>query len=286
MNDMKILKESTQSPEKTTGNRWRVVIATPGQGSSGFYSEDVIREQGPLAMAPGAQSYINHDDKRDPKEMIGTFPDGAYWDESRKALMGELEVFPHWKEFVENVGPHCGMSIYMHGESDEDGNVTKLIPNPYNGCDLVARPGLAGAGFDEKLYEAAMAHTENQTKEDEMTIEELAAEIQKLQDSLSALVDVQESKSRVEAEAETVEEAVATALESYDAVLEAIESADLLPSQAADLRARARAGEDITDAIEAAKKVKAEADELAKESGSPKGKTLNEGATVQYGAWK
>lgn len=286
MNDMKILKESTQSPEKATGNRWRVVIATPGQGSSGYYSEDVIREQGPLAMAPGAQSYINHDDKRDPKEMIGTFPEGAYWDESRKALMGELEVFPHWKEFVEAVGPHCGMSIYMHGESDDNGNVTKLLPNPYNGCDLVARPGLAGSGFDEKLYEAAKAHTENLTKEDEMTIEELAAKVDKLQEALSALVDVQESKSRVADEAVAVEEAVATALESYDKVLEAIDSADLLPSQATDLKARARAGEDVSDAIEAAKKVKAEAEELVEKAGTPKGRTLSEGAQTQYGAWK
>jgi hypothetical protein len=149
-----LFKEATSGTLKRNGNRWRAVLAVPGQGSSGFYSEDVLKEYGPQALAPGAKAFVGHDDERSPKDMIGVYPDGAMYEDG-VGLVGELEVFPHWKEFIEAVGPHAGLSIYMMGESDSDGNVTKLIPDPMNGVDLVSYPGLEGSGLVEKLYEAA-----------------------------------------------------------------------------------------------------------------------------------
>lgn len=268
-----VLKESVESPEKSKGNRWRVIVAKPGQGSSGYYSEDVLKEYGPIALAPGAQSFINHDDKRDPKDMIGVFPEGGYWDEDEKALVAELEVFPHWKEFVENVGPHCGMSIYMSGELDEDGNVTKLLPDALNGCDLVARPGLVGSGIAEQLYEAARASTDNR-KEETMTIEEVAAKVDKLSDLMESLVAARDKEVLETAQAQADGEAVKAALEAYASAIDAIEAAKLLPSQAADLRARALKGEDVTEAIEAAKKIRDEVQAEVKES-APAGRTLS-----------
>lgn len=153
----KLLTEASGSTLTRNGKRWKGVLAVPGQGSSGFYSEEVLREFGPTALAPGAKAFIDHDTVRSPKDMIGVYPDGAVWDDELGALVGELEVFPHWQEFVEAVGPHAGLSIYMMGETDADGNVTALIPDRMNGVDLVSYPGLVGSGLVEKLYESAKA---------------------------------------------------------------------------------------------------------------------------------
>lgn len=148
-----LCEASTEAPVKV-GNRWRGVLARPGQGTSGFYSEDVLREYGPQALAPGAKAFIDHKEDRSPKDMIGVYPDGAYYEDG-VGLVGELDVFPHWKDFVEAVGPHAGLSIYMVGEADADGNVTALHPDRMNGVDLVSYPGLEGSGLVEKLYESA-----------------------------------------------------------------------------------------------------------------------------------
>jgi hypothetical protein len=151
----KLLTEASSSTLIREGKRWKGVLAVPGQGSSGFYSEDLLREYGPLALAPGAKAFIDHDSVRSPKDMIGVYPEGAHWDDEINALVGELEVFPHWQEFVEAVGPHAGLSIYMMGETDKDGNVVALLPDRMNGVDLVSYPGLVGSGLVEKLYESA-----------------------------------------------------------------------------------------------------------------------------------
>ena len=152
---MKLLSESSSGALTKNGKRWQAVLAVPGQGSSGFYSESVLKEFGPVALAPGAKAFIDHDSVRSPKDMIGIYPDGAWWDDDKGALVGELEVFPHWQDFVEAVGPHAGLSIYMMGETDSEGNVVALHPDRMNGVDLVSYPGLMGSGLVEKLYESA-----------------------------------------------------------------------------------------------------------------------------------
>src|SRR5690625_5741576 len=108
-----LLTESVASPVKKSENRWMVTVATPGQGSSGYYSEDLLREQGPSALSPGAHSFINHDSSRNPNDMIGIFPDGAFRNEQERKRQPALAVFPHRKEGVEAVGPHAGTGQYM-----------------------------------------------------------------------------------------------------------------------------------------------------------------------------
>src|SRR5690606_22263815 len=147
------LKESTAEAPVKKGKRWRVIVARPGKGSSGTYSEELFRRDAHKIIAPGAQSFINHDSTRNPKDMIGIFPEAAYFDENEKAVVAELEVFSHWEKFVDEVGPHCGISLYALGEADEDGNVTAIVEDRLNGADLVSRPGLVGSGLAEKLYE-------------------------------------------------------------------------------------------------------------------------------------
>lgn len=257
------IRESvTEAPVKK-GNRWRVIVARPGRGSSGDYSTEMFRRDAHKIIAPGGQSFINHDDSRNPKDMIGVYPEGSFWSDEDNAVVSELEVFSHWKEFVEEVGPHCGISLYALGESDEDGNVTAIIEDRLNGADLVARPGLVGSGLAEKLYESAIkqgsddkpgvtsALEERKLEMDEKDREAIAA----LTTAVQALVTDKQAAQAEAAQVDADEKVVEERLDAYDAAVEAIEAAELPADAAKSLRAEARKGADVAKLIEFAKTV-------------------------------
>lgn len=286
------IRESvTEAPVKK-GNRWRVIVARPGQGSSGFYSEDMFRRDAHKIIAPGGQAFINHDDSRNPKDMLGVYPEGSFWSEEDKAVVSELEVFSHWKAFVEEVGPHCGISLYALGEADEEGNVTAIQEDRLNGADLVARPGLVGSGLAEKLYESAIAGSEKTTviaaeeNGNEMELEKVVEAVEALTAQVSALVAEKESAKASEAQVQVDAEAVKLAVEAYDAAVKAVDEADLLQPQRETLLSAAKRGEDITAAIESAKAVKEAAVEAARVSESADhGRDFGGDKVTKFGAW-
>lgn len=247
----KLLRESTAATLAKNGKRWKAILAVPGQGSSGFYSEDVLKEYGPKALAPGAKAFVDHDPSRSVRDMIGVYPDGAVYEDG-VGLVGELEVFPHWADFVEAVAPHAGLSIYMMGESDNEGNITALIEDRQNGVDLVAYPGLIGSGLAEKLYESAKAASDNGTsnenatthsKESSMEIKELAEKVDKLTESVNSLVSgitvLQESLTPKETEGEI----------DLAAVVDAVAEADLPRELRAVVIESVKSGIAVEDAI-------------------------------------
>jgi len=267
-----ILRESVTDAPVKSGNRWRVIVAKPGQGSSGFYSEELFRRDAQKIIAPGGQAFINHDDSRSPKDMIGTYPEGSFWSEEDKAVVSELEVFSHWKAFVEEVGPHCGISLYALGEQDDEGNVTAFVEDRLNGADLVSRPGLVGSGLAEKLYESAKSQAEKTSTTavvengNEMELDKVVEALEALTAKISTLVAEKESAVAVEAQVKADEEAVAKAVESYDAAVKAVDEADLLQPQREALLSAAKRGENIISAIETAKAIKEAAVEAARVS--------------------
>lgn len=252
------LRESTAEAPVKRGNRWRVIVARPGQGSSGNYSEELFRRDAHKIIAAGAQSFINHDAARNPKDMIGVFPEAAYFDETEKAVVAELEVFSHWQSFVEEVGPHCGISLYAMGEADEEGNVTAIHEDRLNGADLVARPGLIGSGLAEKLYESAVAESEKPSvtsalEKEKIKMDEKDLEaIRSLTVAVSALVADREKANAEAAQATADADAGRNAVEAYDAAVTAIDAADLPEKVVESLRAQAKEGVDVTAQIEQA----------------------------------
>lgn len=257
------IRESvTEAPVKK-GNRWKVIVARPGIGSSGTYSEDLFRRDASKLIPAGAQSFINHGE-RDPEKMIGVFPDGGYFDEEENAVVAELQVFEHWKAWVEEMAPHVGMSLYAKGEADEEGNVTAILEDAYNGADLVSRPGLKGSQIASKLYEAAVNAVLDEkpgvTAAQEERKLEMEKDVQDAFDALHALIaplvtakqTAQEQAAQVEADEKVVE----GRLDAYDAAVEAIEAAELPADAAKSLRAEARKGVDVAPLIEFAKSVK------------------------------
>lgn len=280
-----ILRESITDAPTRNGNRWRVIVARPGKGTSGTYSEELFRRDGHKIISKGGQAFINHDDSRNPKDMIGIYPEGSFWSEEDKAVVSELETFTHWTDFVNEVGPHCGMSLYALGEQDESGNITEIFEDRLNGCDLVARPGLVGSGLAEKLYESAKAQDSEETTTtaveerkddnmDEKVMEALAA----IQTALASLVSERKSESDKDAQHEADAKAVEAAVAAYDAAVKAIDEAELLAPQVEALRARAIKGEEVAPLIEEAKAIRSAALEAAKTSDAPNGRVLGESA--------
>jgi hypothetical protein len=165
MSTQKLLAETTSVPQKgSKPGRWLATLITPGQGSSGFYSEEMLREFGPKALKKGAKSHVTHNrlanGEPDPFQMWGFLAEDAYYEDG-VGLRGEVEVLPSWRDKVEEVAPHTALSIYVAGEVDDDGNVIALLEDGQNGVDLVSYPGREGSGLVEKLYESMKASTEN-----------------------------------------------------------------------------------------------------------------------------
>ena len=171
----KLLSESGSAPVKS-GNNWRAILITPGKGSSGIYTEDMLREYGPQAFKKGTHSYVDHprdeSDVRSPKNLMGVLAEDARYEDGI-GLVAELSIMPHWREFVEAVAPHTGLSIYAMGEGNynDDGEVVveNLVPHIQNSVDLVSYPGRSGSKLADKLYEAAvsMVNSESYHKDDE-----------------------------------------------------------------------------------------------------------------------
>ena len=162
----KLLSESGSAPVKS-GNNWRAVLITPGKGSSGVYTEEMLKTYGPKAFTKGTHSYVDHprdeSDIRSPKNLIGVLAEDAHYEEG-VGLVAELNIMPHWREFVEAVAPHTGLSIYAMGEGNynDDGEVVveNLIPHAQNSVDLVSYPGRPGSKLADKLYEQAISMVE------------------------------------------------------------------------------------------------------------------------------
>jgi len=97
---------------------------------------------------------------RSPKNLMGVLAEDARYEEG-VGLVGKIKVMPHWKEFVEAVAPHTGLSIYAMGEGNynDEGEVVveNLIPHTQNSVDLVSYPGRPGSKLADKLYEQAVA---------------------------------------------------------------------------------------------------------------------------------
>lgn len=265
------------SANKQSNKRWLVTIAKPGKGSTGFYSAEMLAEYGPIAFPAGTRSYLNHarPEDRDVRDIVGVFPEGAYWDGKTQSLMAVLETRnPKWDEFIAAAHDAIDMSMFvMDFDKDEQGNITRLGHTRANSVDVVGIGGIEGAGFTE-LVESAREYDFSKTSLDDteekrkkMEIEELAKKV----DSLTAVVETLNSRlsenataeAQVKADEEAASIAAAEALESYrksEALIEAAKSS-LTESQIETLRETAVKGEEIEALIESFKKHTEEARE-------------------------
>lgn len=306
----KSLLESATLVEAPAEGPWHIRIMSEGKGSSGIYSAELLENY--HKAFSDALSFENHPtgfdgpESRNFTQIVGQVV-GETWtdidERGKKTIDANWDPDPDHRERLTRYKDKLGLSIYIEGDGhiDEDGEFVVDSFNehdPYKSVDVVIAAGRGGKFVESmrSVYEnrrptdAMIEENEStdsvrkESKMDEKAIEAINA----LTAQVSALVSAQTAKAEENAQVEADEKAVESALDVYSDAIEAIEAAreSLLPSQVADLRAEAKAGNDVKPLIEKAKKVFEEATAVVTEAAGSTGRVLGESAKeTHYGAW-
>ncbi|UPU15956.1 prohead core protein protease [Stenotrophomonas virus Jojan60] len=139
---------------------YEVTLITEGQGSSGYYSKELLEEYGALTFNENRPMFANHptdeefDNGRDiTKLMARTIEAARVVEEDGVAkLKSKIKVRPEWQDFVEEYKDVIGLSIFASGEARDgevNGQKTKIVESfdytdPYRSIDFVVAAGRGG----------------------------------------------------------------------------------------------------------------------------------------------
>lgn len=163
----KNLTESGGTLTPTRGGRMLVRIITPGLGSSGFYSEAVLRDAADRKIFPtGTHMYIDHPGveeqydrpERTIKDLAGVLAEDAYWDGT--GLAAEVKVFEPWATVLTEMHEVIGVSIRATGtvdEGDYEGHPIIASLDNTESVDFVTKPGRGGRVLE--ILESARTKT-------------------------------------------------------------------------------------------------------------------------------
>jgi hypothetical protein len=149
-----------------------VKLIAPGRGSSGFYSPEVLERDGPEAFPQGTKMYWNHPTEkeleerpeRDLRDLAAELVSDARYEEEGTdgpGLYADAKVFGDFKEAVDELAPHIGLSIHAGGfvnedaagDDGQDGVVERIYSTVGNSVDFVTLPGAGGKVVE--LFESA-----------------------------------------------------------------------------------------------------------------------------------
>jgi hypothetical protein len=158
-----------------------VKLIAPGWGSSGYYSEAMLKRDGPKVFRANTHMYINHPtaqeaqqrperDIRDLAAVLST--DAVYRDDAvhGPGLYADAKVFSHWRPFVEEVAPFTGTSIRALGKPGTvqtiEGRKGKVIESllAAQSVDLVTAAGAGGKVL--QLFESARGFVEPKVRKE------------------------------------------------------------------------------------------------------------------------
>lgn len=153
LSDYSPLEESTPAGKDT----YRIRIISPGWGSSGFYSESVLRNAARLYRA-GTKMYVNHPSvserkdlpERDVSKIAGFLTtDAEYVSGKHPGLYAYAKFIPKYQDLIQTAGRLLGISHYAEGESrigqaeGRKGSIIEKITRVVS-VDLVTEPGRGG----------------------------------------------------------------------------------------------------------------------------------------------
>lgn len=144
-------------------------LIAPGWGSSGYYSKEVLKRDGPKIFKAGTKNFWNHQTESEERErpegdlrdLAGVLTEDAHWEDGGPAgagLYAKTSVQPHFREHVDSLAKHIGMSIRARGtakEGEAEGKRGPIIEKLTQGTsvDYVTTPGAGGKIL--QLFEAA-----------------------------------------------------------------------------------------------------------------------------------
>jgi hypothetical protein len=154
-------------------------LIAPGWGSSGYYSADVLREDGPQAWPAGTHMYLDHPTESGAKErpersvrdlaaVTVSTPEFREKGVAGPGLYAKASVLPQYSEVIDALAPYIGVSIRAGGsfrEGEADGKtgrlITKIVKSDYGSVDFVTKPGAGGKVL--ALMESMRAHQNQAT---------------------------------------------------------------------------------------------------------------------------
>ena len=139
-------------------------LIQPGWGSSGFYSKKVLQRDVPKIFPQGTMMFWDHpteaEESQRPegslKDLAGVLVSAPKWD--RDGMYADAKVFGQYREALEELAPHIGVSIRALGRSKQgsaEGRKGPIIEEIAVGrsVDFVTTPGAGGRVAE--LFEAA-----------------------------------------------------------------------------------------------------------------------------------
>ena len=145
-------------------------LISPGRGTSGYYPADVLERDGPKVFPKGTKSFWNHQTdaeeasrpEGDLRDLASVLTEDAHYEPNGPAgagLYAKAKVFEQFRQPVDDLARHIGMSIRAHGKAQEgkapDGKIGPIIQALTRGIsvDYVTTPGAGGQIL--QLFEAA-----------------------------------------------------------------------------------------------------------------------------------
>lgn len=129
-----------------------ILIISPGTGSSGVYSREVLQQAAADRVFPaGLHTFLDHPARseesdrpeRSVRDLAGTLTSDAEWrDSPEPGLYATARIYPQWRPVIAEMHSDIGVSIRASGERDRDGNITRLIAA--QSVDYVTRAGRGG----------------------------------------------------------------------------------------------------------------------------------------------
>jgi len=199
-------------------------LIAPGKGSSGYYTQEVLKRDGPKVFTKGMHNFIDHPTPQEESarpegsvEKIGsTLVEDAYWlDRYRDAsgkdagpgLYARAKVNPTFASTLDVIAPEIGTSIRASGKAriGQIGDFKGPIIEAITSAKSVDYVTLAGAGG--KVLPLIESARNAQTGDDTMSMaEELAALRETVQTLTSGLTVIRETNAR---------QAAATIVQAY-----------------------------------------------------------------------
>lgn len=206
-------------------------VIAPGWGTSGYYSEAMLRRDGPQAFRAGTHMYADHPTRaeerdrpeRSIKDLAGVLISDAKYQDGPQGpgLYAEASVLPQWKPFIAAAADHIGVSIRAMGEAVEgeaEGRRGMLIDRLTEGVsvDFVTRAGAGGKVLS--LYESARQIEDKPDKEDRL----MADQAQQLTESMQKLSEAQTALAEARREASEAQSKLATLTKDNEALRESL----------------------------------------------------------------
>ena len=146
---------------KGKDGRHPILILTPGWGSSGYYSPEVVEAAAPLVPA-GTHMYLDHPTPteeveqpvRSVRKIAAVTTEAARWDADRGGLVAECKVVAPYRDLIEDLKGSIGLSIRGSAtdvtEGEVDGRTGRIIEGlaAIDSVDFVTRAGRGGKILD------------------------------------------------------------------------------------------------------------------------------------------